>query len=491
MNKNHNILVVEDEKIIRDVITLKLESLGYGSNSVGCPEEAFHELAKNNYHVIISDIMMPEYSNAAVNENCGLIFAQQVFKLYPHIPVIFLTGRADDEIESEIHKASAAKDINFGAFFRKPFRNVEFKDAIENILGKINSSENDYIKELAFRDDIISCFTSLLKPIHKNNFLDAEELFLKVNEEIIYSTTAITQLFLLLPNTSQNNYRMLSQNGVEIIEAENINSEEQVNSFIKNKYKIEDSNTYSIEVSDKIKTTDGECIEVAYLTYVANTSRVNNQRSFSSFDDLVFSTLKQLIQFTEKNNKDRMTGLLRRDVAKSLFPRVLSNIRESVVQSEQDNRSEAKGSILTFIMTDIDKFKEINDTYGHEAGDICISTVGQLLNRNARRKNDKGGIGDIIARWGGEEFLIILPQCDSTSAQTIAENTRKEAEKTIIKYDDKEIKFTLSFGVYTVIIDDNRTKINLEELIKYADKLLYEAKTNGRNQVCAEQQKST
>ncbi len=120
------------------------------------------------------------------------------------------------------------------------------------------------------------------------------------------------------------------------------------------------------------------------------------------------------------------------------------------------------------ILVDVDHFKSINDTYGHLAGDKVLKMVAFVLKTNLRAK-------DIIGRYGGEEFLIILNDIEMYKAVEIAERLRKEIEKNV-KIGDRVI--TASFGVSCVKENDT-----IESLIERADKALYLAKRSGRNQV--------
>ena len=123
---------------------------------------------------------------------------------------------------------------------------------------------------------------------------------------------------------------------------------------------------------------------------------------------------------------------------------------------------EEKGSILFF---DIDHFKKVNDTYGHEFGDFVLKEVGEILKEYFRKS-------DIVGRWGGEEFIAILPNTGYQDAIKVAEELRKIIEN----YDFQGKKITISIGV-------SEYKGNLESNLKKADEALYEAKNNGRNQV--------
>jgi diguanylate cyclase (GGDEF)-like protein len=122
------------------------------------------------------------------------------------------------------------------------------------------------------------------------------------------------------------------------------------------------------------------------------------------------------------------------------------------------------------VMLDIDHFKNFNDTYGHLKGDEVLVSVASTLSRNVRKD-------DTVARWGGEEFMVLLPNTKIASAELIAENLRKMVEKIVLLGIDSNI--TSSFGVSEFImgIDDDTT------LTKRVDDALYNAKENGRNRV--------
>lgn len=136
----------------------------------------------------------------------------------------------------------------------------------------------------------------------------------------------------------------------------------------------------------------------------------------------------------------------------------------------------AKRSELTYslIMIDIDKFKRINDTYGHQAGDEVIVTLAKALKYNKRES-------DIVSRWGGEEFVVLLPQTGEEGAATIAEKFRKSVESLKVEAENKkQISFTISLGVTTADIDHI---YDIEDILNRADKALYFAKEGGRNRV--------
>ena len=130
------------------------------------------------------------------------------------------------------------------------------------------------------------------------------------------------------------------------------------------------------------------------------------------------------------------------------------------------------------MMSDIDHFKKINDQYGHAAGDHILIEYSKIHKKNSRRL-------DRIARWGGEEFLTLLPETDLEGGGVLAEKLRQKIESHPYFYDDKEIKVTASFGIAE--FDD---MLEIDQCIQVADTRLYQAKNSGRNKVVTEDDKT-
>lgn len=129
---------------------------------------------------------------------------------------------------------------------------------------------------------------------------------------------------------------------------------------------------------------------------------------------------------------------------------------------------------LAMILFDIDHFKQINDTFGHRAGDQMLETLADQCRSNLRSS-------DIIGRYGGEEFIILLPETNLEKAEQIAERLRQQAEEIRIPNQRGEAKITLSLGVTRLV---GGAEIALDTLVSLADEAMYCAKQGGRNQVC-------
>jgi len=132
---------------------------------------------------------------------------------------------------------------------------------------------------------------------------------------------------------------------------------------------------------------------------------------------------------------------------------------------------------LGLIMLDIDKFKMYNDTYGHPQGDILLQTVAEVISKTLNRTVD------FVSRWGGEEFMVLLPGTDMEGTINIAEQIRINIENTVVPYANGiNTSTTISIGADSIIPGEGDTTA---DFIAGVDKLLYTAKRNGRNQTCS------
>ncbi len=179
------------------------------------------------------------------------------------------------------------------------------------------------------------------------------------------------------------------------------------------------------------------------------------------------------LQLSRIHLYERVEALAVTDALTGLFVRqyFLGRAREELA------RSKRHGFSCTLLMTDLDHFKQKNDTYGHLAGDVVLRDVARLLKRNLREV-------DLIARFGGEEFILLLIETDMEHALPIAQRLRQLVELHPIRAYDELLTQTISIGVAEFPKDAQ----TLEALIERADQALYHAKRTGRNRVatCAE-----
>jgi diguanylate cyclase (GGDEF)-like protein len=159
-------------------------------------------------------------------------------------------------------------------------------------------------------------------------------------------------------------------------------------------------------------------------------------------------------QYRQLSNTDALTGIYNR--------RGIELAAQQLVQ-------EQPGDELTLILVDIDHFKQINDDYGHDAGDRVLVQIAQLISLNTRKS-------DFVGRWGGEEFIVLCSRTDLESGFLLAEKVRQAIASALFQTNSRPLRVTGSFGVATANADEA-----FSEVFRRADYALYEAKHGGRN----------
>jgi diguanylate cyclase (GGDEF)-like protein len=193
---------------------------------------------------------------------------------------------------------------------------------------------------------------------------------------------------------------------------------------------------------------------------------VTNKRYNKDFTDEDVELLKAIAdQAAVAINKAQLWDMAVTDSLTGLYVR-----RYFMVKLQEELlRAERYKNILSIVMADLDRFKNINDTYGHDAGDRVLKAIGKFLQQNIRDV-------DVVARYGGEEFVIMIPEAAKDAAFILSERLRKQFSD--LKLEDFP-QITISLGIATYPLDGTQ----LEDLIKKADAAMYAAKRAGRNKV--------
>jgi len=164
-------------------------------------------------------------------------------------------------------------------------------------------------------------------------------------------------------------------------------------------------------------------------------------------------------RFKELSLRDGLTGLFNR------------RFFEQVLELEAGKR---EISPLSLLLIDLDNFKRINDTHGHQGGDQVLAEVGRILRESCRGT-------DVVARYGGEEFAVLMPEATPTAALAMGERLRKTMAESLITCAGRQIELTISIGIAHRSAD---RPCSVEELVKRSDQSLYLAKNGGKNRVC-------
>jgi len=247
----------------------------------------------------------------------------------------------------------------------------------------------------------------------------------------------------------------------------------------------------SLKILNLLKTSNVSSDEIKNIS--KDLKSINVEDDFEVVrEKLITITLsldKEITKFTEeiqKENKEieelrkrvqMLEGELK-EVKKEAKIDDLTNMLNKKALNDELNKQEQMykrfNRDYSVIFFDIDHFKNVNDTYGHDAGDVILKSVGLLLNRYSREI-------DIVGRFGGEEFVIIAPQTDKNGAKIFAQKIRKVIAKTKFMYKKTRIDITISAGVA-----QRSEASSKEEVLELTDKRLYKAKKAGRNRVEAE-----
>ena len=210
---------------------------------------------------------------------------------------------------------------------------------------------------------------------------------------------------------------------------------------------------------------DGEIMGCISITSdQPNMYNVPKLQCFSVFGYQLAASLKHIQRFSTVKKEaiyDTLTSLFNR----RHFEEMLSAETQKAFESESN---------LSLIMVDIDHFKKVNDTFGHDGGDKVLREIASLLKSSVRKH-------DTVARYGGEEFGLLLPGAPLEPTSMVAERIRRLVENTAFDIGPSKIHVTISLGISNFPVHRMKSK---EELVKMADLALYEAKRGGRNRVC-------
>ena len=221
----------------------------------------------------------------------------------------------------------------------------------------------------------------------------------------------------------------------------------------------------NIKINSKIKGLN----EDFFIKYIKNSEcdkiEINNQEYWILKKDNVyiidkFQCLSDKIKEYEQNAIfDSLTGCYNKKETEIFIDKFLYTYLRY------------KNSPFSLVMLDIDFFKKINDTYGHLAGDLALKEMTKIVFSLIRKS-------DVFGRYGGEEFLLVLPDTKITGALKLARRIKETIQNNVFEFNKQKIKFTVSIGITSVGLSDS-----YESLISRVDDALYEAKNKGRNRI--------
>jgi two-component system cell cycle response regulator len=412
------VLIVDDEIINIDFVSEVLSS-DYSIKIARSGKQALNIVKKHNIDLILLDVQMPEKD--------GYETAEEILSnsKTSQIPIIFLTSNQESEALVKGFKVGA-KD-----FITKPFNVDELKARTRNHI-KTYLLQKELAEKQKFLDVLLNSQSSLITLSNTRIIEYANKPFLdffgyRSFEEFHEKYASLLDIFI-------KDKRYFSEDDLEngedwIVKLKSINSEKRV---VAMKNRIEQIKLFQVGISDF--NEDG--------LFVINFTDISN-------------TIEKKEELEKKVTLDKLTGAFTREYFEIAIP--------SFIQKSKENNSK-----VAFAILDIDFFKKVNDTYGHDVGDEVLKETVKIIKNTSRS-------GDMLVRWGGEEFILVLSVKDTEHLFTALEKFRKAIE-------EKEIPtvghITCSFGgtIYEWDEDTNKS-------LKRADEALYSSKRNGRNRV--------
>ena len=442
------IMVVDDSSMVRMTLREELEAGGYQVMEACNGLEALVRVSGAAPPDLITlDAEMPRLNGW---ETCRKLRSPHYSRLLSHkkggrIPVIFVTSRDNMEDRKKGFEVGAAD------FISKPFSRGELLEAVDRILKPVSLSEG--MTALVVEDN------ALARKIVADA-LGQEGLFIIEAEDgqegyDIFSARAgeidvvITDLFMPRMNgdvLARKIRRELDQCDLPIICLTAMPDQSEL------------LKVFKAGVSDYLVKPFAREELLARITVHLERYRLSRQLK-EKINDLKLSNEK----IRKLSITDPLTGCYNRNYMTQHLPQELKRTR----------RYECP---ISLVMTDIDLFKKVNDTWGHSAGDQVLVEFVRTINGTIRKEVDW------VARYGGEEFLIVLPETDLESAVACTERLRKAVSERVIIHEGQTISITSSFGV-TCLNSTVTESCSPDRLIDTADKFLYLAKENGRNRL--------
>jgi diguanylate cyclase (GGDEF)-like protein len=215
--------------------------------------------------------------------------------------------------------------------------------------------------------------------------------------------------------------------------------------------------------------TEAEHAIVQEIFGVIQLAEESNAR-FEELEQRLISLQRENVDLIVKNRA--LSEVSTRDTLTGLYNRwyVLEKIDSEI------NRSLRHGSPMSVLMLDLDHFKRINDTYGHQVGDQVLQWVGKTLKESCR-------VYDVAGRYGGEEFCIVLPETKVGSTSAVADRIKAKMESTTLRIGDVTLNVTASIGIAGVDSNPTAELLSPAALLDRADRALYSAKHHGRNRI--------
>ncbi|MFW5488661.1 MAG: diguanylate cyclase [Desulfovibrio sp.] len=408
-----SILHVEDDPIIQLHLRTILEPLVEVLHAANNGAQGFKKFCAESPDIVITDIRMPEMD--------GMEMAANIRSMSPHTPIVVTSAYNDSDY------LLRSIELNVDKYIIKPFD----QDAVVELITHIAESL------LAER--------RLQEANRLNKFL------LDINPNFIV-TMADGQVDYI-------NTTFLKYLGFDSLESFRLSGAD-LDSFI---FPVDEDNNEDLtleglsttECSGKMVRLNSPVPDSGQGYFLVSSNRLPDSEVYVvSFTDITrLEVEKQSLAFQAAT--DHLTGLCNRMTFTRLLAEEIGRVKRHTLTS-------------SLIMFDLDDFKHVNDTFGHNVGDQVLIDVAAIIGKSIRQ-------GDILSRWGGEEFLLLAPGCDNDQARGLAEKLRTVMEDNSF---GGQPSVTASFGATRILPDETVT-----DLVERVDRAMYRSKTDGKNRV--------
>lgn len=482
----YKILLIDDSVTQLEMLKLQFKQAGFEVETAKDGSEGYQKVFEIAPDLILSDIMMPNLNGY---QFCRLLKNNPVTQKIPIVLLTVLDKKIDKFWGNKsganrfISKTAENHEIEKAAFElieRYPVSDEYKQKLLSNIVNNemIQNQINDVLEELLMNSTFLNEFRDL------GEFLSHEEVLIEKTFELLSSFVDynIAGLFLNNPDKNEKNilYFDINKNSVSSFVLEKVKRDFFAKMPVLTEFNVRDfghkvsrESVESSEVilnSEKFKTVHIVPLisDLDFLGGICFYNKDECDYSGFKFSKTMISELLLLLKmrylYSESEHlsvTDGLTGLYNRRHFEYNLEREFLRIKRYPAD-------------LSLAMVDIDHFKQVNDTYGHQFGDYVLREISNIIYQSFRKT-------DMIYRYGGEELAIILPETPLEGAVIPLERLRQKISEHKFSYNNQETNITISVGA-SVSLTEMKTQ---SELVACADKALYKAKQTGRNKVVA------
>lgn len=447
------ILIVEDDLFFREMYASLLRGEGYLTDTASCGSEAFDLLSKNRYGLVITDLVMPDIS--------GLEILSRVRETDPGIDVIMVTGNANLE--------SAIFALKHGArdYLIKPINHDEFRHSVSQCMQQRRLlDENEELKNM------LNLFQSSQAIA---GCLELDRVY-HLMVEAVAREIGVSRAMGLFQGDDKLELKDIKGITTSVAQQYADNVLAQIT-----KYQPQNRLLLKVRLGDALPGADPAVSDIteAYLIFVRDKGALLG--AIVAFNDpgmnlpdihhrkknIRFLLEQSVSAFQNAENYSMAKDMLFIDDLSGLF-----NYRYLEVALDRElKRVERYASHLAVLFLDLDSFKRVNDTHGHLVGSRVLREMADLLKKSTREV-------DVVIRYGGDEYTIILVETGAETAGVVAERIRAQVESHVfLASEGYAIRLTCSIG-YSCCPDDSMSK---QELLDMADQAMYGGKAGGKN----------